>query len=57
MVFETLLWLLSIILVMVGMAGLLFQVIAGMPILFVGLLTAAWAEGFEHIYQGDSVDE
>lgn len=52
MAVEILLWLLAIILVVVGMAGLLFPIIPGMPILFIGLVTAAWAEGFEHIGMG-----
>ena len=49
---EILLWILSVILVVAGMAGLLFPVLPGAPILFGGLLVAAWADGFEHVGSG-----
>ena len=44
MYLEILLWLLAIILVAAGMAGLIFPVLPGAPVLFAGLLVAAWAE-------------
>ena len=52
MYLEILLWTVAIILVLGGMAGLLFPVLPGAPILFSGLFLAAWAEGFEHVGTG-----
>jgi len=49
MAIEILLWILAVILVAVGMAGLIFPVLPGAPVLFAGLVVAAWAEGFEHV--------
>ena len=34
------------------MAGLLFPILPGAPILFTGLLVASWAEGFEYVGTG-----
>lgn len=47
-VFAILLWVLAIVLVVVGLAGLVLPVLPGPLILFVGLVLAAWAEGFAH---------
>ena len=55
MVVEILLWLLAIILVAAGMAGLVFPALPGAPVLFAGLVVAAWAEGFEHVSTGTLV--
>ena len=55
MYLEVLLWLLAILLVTVGMAGLVFPALPGAPILFAGLVVAAWAEGFEHVSTGTLV--
>ena len=52
MVMEILLWIFAIVLVGAGMAGLIFPALPGAPILFAGLVVAAWAEGFEHISIG-----
>ena len=52
MYLEIILWIVAIVLVIGGMAGLLFPVLPGAPILFGGLLVAAWAEGFEHVGTG-----
>jgi hypothetical protein len=49
---EILIWLLAIILVTAGMVGLVFPALPGAPVLFAGLLAAAWAEGFEHVGSG-----
>ena len=46
---EILLWVLSILLVAVGIAGLIIPVIPGAPLLFAGLFAAAWAENFSHV--------
>ena len=45
---QIILWLLSIILVVAGLAGLLFPVLPGAPLLYAGLLAAAWAENFAY---------
>ena len=46
---EILLWILAVILVAAGMAGLVFPVLPGAPVLFAGLVVAAWAEGFAYV--------
>jgi uncharacterized protein YqgC (DUF456 family) len=46
---ETLLLLLGAVLVVVGLAGIILPAIPGTPLVFVGLLLAAWAEGFEKV--------
>jgi len=52
MYLEILLFLLALILVAAGLAGLVFPVLPGAPVLFAGLVVAAWAEGFEHVSTG-----
>ena len=52
MVVEILLWILAVIQVAAGIAGLVFPALPGAPILFVGLVVAAWAEGFQHVSTG-----
>jgi uncharacterized protein YqgC (DUF456 family) len=49
---NSLLWLVAIILVAVGLAGLVLPVIPGAPLLFLGALAGAWAENFEYIGLG-----
>jgi hypothetical protein len=44
-----LLWVLSLILVGVGMAGVLVPGLPGAPLVFGGLLLAAWADGFQNV--------
>jgi hypothetical protein len=43
------LWIIAVILVIVGLVGTLLPVLPGVPLIFVGVLIAAWAEGFERI--------
>ncbi|MFZ4856770.1 MAG: DUF456 domain-containing protein [Desulfuromonadaceae bacterium] len=43
------LWILSAILTFTGLAGLLLPLVPGAPLLFLGLLLGAWAEGFRYI--------
>ncbi|HEX9146413.1 MAG TPA: DUF456 family protein [Candidatus Binatia bacterium] len=43
------LWLLAIVLIAAGLAGVVFPVIPGAPLLFVGLWLAAWAENFHYV--------
>jgi uncharacterized protein YqgC (DUF456 family) len=46
---TTLLLLLGGLLVLVGFAGTILPALPGTPLVFVGLLVAAWAEGFEKV--------
>lgn len=46
---TTLLLVLSVILIVVGMAGTIVPLIPGIPMVFGGLLLAAWAEGFTRV--------
>lgn len=55
MYIEIILWILAVLLVAGGMAGLVFPALPGAPVLFAGLVTAAWAEDFEHISTGTLV--
>lgn len=43
------LWILAVILVIVGLVGTLLPVLPGVPLIFVGVLVAAWAEDFQRI--------
>ena len=43
------LWILSAILTFTGLAGLLLPLVPGAPLLFLGLLLGAWAEGFRYV--------
>lgn len=43
------LWILAVSLVVAGLAGLVMPVIPGAPLLFLGLVAAAWAEGFAYV--------
>ena len=42
-------WLLALVLVAIGLAGLVLPAIPGAPLLFAGLLLAAWVENFEYV--------
>ena len=50
-----LLWILAVVLILSGLAGLLLPAIPGAPLLFLGLLCAAWAEGFVYVGTGTLV--
>ncbi len=43
------LWVLAVVLVMVGLAGTVLPALPGVPLIFIGVLVAAWAENFERI--------
>ena len=45
----TLLYVLAALLVLVGLAGIVLPALPGVPLVFAGLLVAAWADGFQHI--------
>lgn len=47
-----LLWAISAVLVIVGLAGLALPAIPGAPLIFAGLLLAAWAEQFAYVGWG-----
>ncbi|MCG6894491.1 MAG: DUF456 family protein [Desulfobacteraceae bacterium] len=49
MALDILLWTLAVVLVTAGIAGLLFPVLPGAPMVFAGLVLAAWAEDFAHV--------
>jgi uncharacterized protein YqgC (DUF456 family) len=44
-----LLWVLAIALVLVGIAGAVLPALPGVPLVFVGLLLAAWIDGFQKV--------
>ncbi len=47
-----LLWVLGVVLIIVGIAGMLLPALPGPPLLFAGFVLAAWAEGFEYVGYG-----
>lgn len=49
---EGLLWAAALLLVALGLAGLVLPALPGIPLLFLGLVAAAWAEGFAHVGAG-----
>lgn len=46
---ETLLYGLAALLVIVGLIGVVLPALPGLPLVFLGMLLAAWAGGFEHV--------
>lgn len=48
-------WILAILLVIAGLAGLVLPALPGPLLLFLGLLAAAWAEGFVYVGTGTLV--
>ena len=48
-------WILAIVLVVAGLAGLVLPALPGPLLLFLGLLAAAWAEGFAYVGTGTLV--
>jgi hypothetical protein len=46
------LWILAVLLVAAGLAGLLLPALPGAPLLFAGLVCAAWAEDFAYVGGG-----
>lgn len=49
---QTLLYLLAAILILIGFAGTILPALPGLPLMFVGMLVAAWAEGFHRVGAG-----
>lgn len=46
---TTLYYVLAAVLVVIGMAGIVLPALPGVPLVFAGLLLAAWAGGFEQV--------
>jgi uncharacterized protein YqgC (DUF456 family) len=46
---SLILWIIGAILTVTGLSGMLLPVVPGAPLLFLGLLFCAWAEGFTYI--------
>jgi hypothetical protein len=46
---DILLWLLVALLVVIGLAGTVLPMLPGVPLVFAGLLLAAWIDGFAHV--------
>lgn len=46
---QGVLWVLAIVLVLAGIVGTVLPVLPGAPLVFLGLLLAAWAEGFQKV--------
>jgi uncharacterized protein YqgC (DUF456 family) len=51
-VIDVLLWALAAVLVLAGLAGLILPALPGAPLLFGGLLVAAWVEDFSYVGGG-----
>jgi uncharacterized protein len=47
--YAILLWILAAILVVAGFVGVVAPVLPGAPLVFLGLVAAAWAEDFQHV--------
>jgi uncharacterized protein YqgC (DUF456 family) len=47
-----LVWVVSLLLILIGLAGLILPAIPGAPLLFAGLFLAAWAEDFAYVGKG-----
>jgi uncharacterized protein YqgC (DUF456 family) len=46
---SNVLWILAWVLVLVGLAGVVLPALPGPPLIFAGLLLAAWADGFARV--------
>lgn len=46
---SILLWVVGAVLALLGLAGMLLPVLPGAPLLFLGLVAAAWAEDFQYV--------
>lgn len=46
---DVLLWIVAVAFVAIGIAGTLLPVLPGVPLVFLGLLLAAWIDGFRHV--------
>lgn len=46
---SIILWVVGAVLALLGLAGMLLPVLPGAPLLFLGLVAAAWAEDFQYV--------
>lgn len=46
---SILLWVVAVLLVVVGIAGTILPALPGTPLVFIGLILAAWADGFQKV--------
>jgi len=46
---SLILWVIAIILIVIGIAGLVLPAVPGAPVLFAGLFIAAWADNFVYV--------
>jgi hypothetical protein len=46
---QTLLWISAALLIVVGIAGLILPMLPGTPLVYAGLIAAAWAEDFQYV--------
>ncbi len=46
---QTILYMLAALLALVGLAGTIVPALPGLPLVFAGMLLAAWADGFEQV--------
>ncbi|MGH8495181.1 MAG: DUF456 domain-containing protein [Gammaproteobacteria bacterium] len=46
---TVLLWLLATAMVVAGLAGIVFPLLPGLPLMFAGFWVAAWADGYQHV--------
>jgi len=49
---SILLWIFAVVLVAAGFVGIIFPALPGPPLILVGLILAAWAEGFAYVGWG-----
>ncbi|MDO4709599.1 MAG: DUF456 domain-containing protein [Pseudomonadota bacterium] len=49
---QTIFQLFAALLVIIGILGTFLPVLPGLPLVFAGLLLAAWADGFQHVHWG-----
>lgn len=47
--FDTIAQVVAALLVLVGLAGIVLPALPGIPLMFAGMLLAAWADGFRHV--------
>ena len=46
---ENPVWVLAVVLVLLGIAGTVLPALPGAPLVFLGLVCAAWADGFQKV--------
>ena len=49
---QTVLWISAVLLVLIGLAGLILPMLPGTPLVYAGLIAAAWAEDFQYVGVG-----